>query len=314
MRRRHLVFALLAIPAVLAGACALFPGLTVRLAQRMELHAAGLEQRAIDVGGTHVAYLIGGSGEPLLVLHGFGADKSNWVRVAKYLTPHYRVVAPDLPGFGDSTRDPAAHYMIDDQVERVHAFAQALGLGTFHLGGNSMGGTIAGVYAARHPGEVKSLWLLAPGSVRSAEKSELQALMAHGDNPLFVHDAAGFTRLLDFVFVEPPSIPGPIVKYLAAEAVRHRDFNEKIAAELWRDPVVLEDVLRTVNVPTLVVWGDHDRLAHVSGARILGGAMPRATVVVMPNVGHVPMVEKPEESARAFIDFLGRAPATGATS
>ena len=87
----------------------------------------------------------------MVLLHGFGGDKSAWVRVSRYLTPHFRMVAPDIPGFGESSQDPSAHYGIVEQVERIDAFVHSLGLGTVHLGGNSMGGAIAGVYAARHP-------------------------------------------------------------------------------------------------------------------------------------------------------------------
>jgi len=232
------------------------------------------------------------------------------VRVAKYLTPHLRVIAPDLPGFGDSTRDPNARYAISDQVERVHAFAQALRLDSFHLGGNSMGGTIAGAYAARYPHEVKTLWLLAPGGVRSAEPSELQELMARGENPLFIRDADGFERLLDFVFVERPYIPRPIARYLAEQGVRNRPFNEKISADLNGDPLALEATVKGLSVPALIVWGARDRLVHVSGARILGSVMPDAKVVVMPNVGHIPMVEKPAETAAELLRFLGIAAGT----
>jgi abhydrolase domain-containing protein 6 len=280
-----------------------FPGVVLALAQRAELRAAGLERRSIDVAGNHIEYLVGGSGEPMVLLHGFGGDKSAWVRVSRYLTPHFRIVAPDIPGFGESSQDPSAHYGIVEQVERIHAFVHALGLGTVHLGGNSMGGAIAGVYAARHPEDLRSLWLLDPGWIRSAKPSELQQRMAQGDNPLLVTDVAGFERLLDFVFFERPSIPRPIERYLAEQAIVHRPFNEKIMGDFQATPVILEDEVKGVPTPTLITWGDHDRLVDVSGAQVLKSVMPYAEVVVMPNVGHVPMVEKPEAAARAFLKF-----------
>ena len=73
-------------------------------------------------------YLEGGQGEPLVLIHGFSADKDNFTRVARFLTPHYRVICPDLPGFGDATRDPSARHGIADQVTRLKAFLGALGI------------------------------------------------------------------------------------------------------------------------------------------------------------------------------------------
>jgi pimeloyl-ACP methyl ester carboxylesterase len=303
MRKRSAAIVVAILVVLVVAVFVRFPVLALRLAESIELHAAGLRRASVEVGGDHVAYLIGGSGEPLLLLHGFGADKSSWVRVAKHLTPHFSVVAPDLPGFGESTRDPDARYGIADQVDRVHAFAAGLGLPPLDIGGNSMGGAIAGAYAARFPGEVKHLWLLAPGGVRSAKRSELDEMLARGENPLLVNDADGFERLLDFVFVERPSIPRPIERYLAEQAIAHRAFNDKILHELFAGLKPLEDELRGSTTPTLILWGDHDRLVDVSGAQVLKSVMPNAEVVVMANVGHVPMIEKPAKSAAAFIAF-----------
>src|SRR5205085_5083305 len=102
---------------------------------------------------------------------------------------------------------------------------------------------IAGVYAAHHPEDVKSLWLLDPGWVRSVKPSELQERMARGENPLLVADADGFERLLDFLFVERPPIPRPIERYLAEQGIAHRAFNEKIMADFQSTPLILEDEL-----------------------------------------------------------------------
>jgi pimeloyl-ACP methyl ester carboxylesterase len=283
----------------------LFPGLLLRFAQRMELGQAGLETAAVEVGGHRIVYLVGGHGEPLVLLHGFGADKSNWVRVAAYLTPHFRVVAPDLPGFGESTRDPSSRYAVPDQVERVHEFVRALGLHGVCIGGNSMGGAIAGVYAARYPGEVECLWLLAPAFVASAKPSELDKRLDRGENPLLVDDVEGFERLLDFVFVKRPPIPRAVERYLAEQAILNRAFNEKVGRDLASAPLALETEVKGLPVATLVEWGDHDRLVDVSGADVLKSALPKADVVVLPDVGHVPMVEQPEESAKALLRFRG---------
>jgi abhydrolase domain-containing protein 6 len=161
----------------------------------------------------------------------------------------------------------------------------------------------SGVYAARYPQEVKSLWLLDPGWVTFAKRSELDERIARGDNPLLVNDTDGFERLLDFVFVTRPPIPRPVERYLAERAVEFRPFNEKVGADLQAAPVVLENELKGLPTPTLILWGDRDRLVDVSGAVVLKSVMPNAEVVVLRDVGHIPMVEKPKESANVFLRF-----------
>jgi pimeloyl-ACP methyl ester carboxylesterase len=244
-----------------------------------------------------------------LLLHGFGANKDNWTRFSKHLTPHYRVIAPDLPGFGESTRDAAASYTISVQADRIHAFANALKLKTFHLGGNSMGGNIAGVYAARYRKNVISLCLIAPGGVISAEPSEMyQRLNEDKPNPLVVEKSEEYDELLDFVFTKRPFIPGPIKDYLTEEAIRNRPLNTVIFQHIqeFKKTSALESLLNGFNAPTLIVWGKQDRVLHFSGAKILGSIMPDAQVEVIENVGHLPMLERPEETADIYLRFLNR--------
>lgn len=282
-----------------------FPQVTLSLAQGVERYRAGLTESSIKVANHRIVYLSGGAGEPLLLLHGFGADKDNWVRVARYLTPHFQVVAPDLPGFGESTHDANARYAVDDQVQRLHVFVQALGLKTFHLGGNSMGGNIAGIYAAQYPSEIKSLWLLAPGGVTTAQASELATRLTMGENPLLVDSVEGFDQLLDFVFVTRPYIPRSVKQYLSTQAIAHRAFNEKIFRDLRAFPQPLEPALQGFPAPTLILWGDTDRLLHVSGAAILAALVKDGHLAILEHTGHVPMIERPQESARQFLRFRG---------
>lgn len=295
----------LLVVVLLIGLAWWFPQVTFSLAQGWERRRAGLAETTIDVADHRIVYLAGGAGDPLLLLHGFGANKDNWVRVARYLTPHFHVIAPDLPGFGESTHDPNARYAIDDQVQRLHTFVQALGLEAFHLGGNSMGGHLAGIYAARYPDEIKSLWLLAPAGVATAQASELAARFAVGDNPLLVDSVEGFDRLLDFVYVTPPYIPRSVKHYLAAQAMARRPFNEKIFRDLLAFRRPLEPALQGFAAPTLIMWGDTDRLLHVSGAAILAGLVQDGHLAILEHTGHVPMIEKPQESAQQFLRFRG---------
>src|SRR5690606_39235182 len=136
-----------------------------------------------------------------------GANRDNWLRFARRFSTDYRVVALDLPGFGESSK-PDASYDVASQVERLRAFVQALQLERPHLIGNSMGGHIAALYAARYPTEVRSLALLDNAGVTSPRQSEMFAMLERGEpNPLVVRKAEDFDTLMDFVFVSPPPLP-----------------------------------------------------------------------------------------------------------
>jgi pimeloyl-ACP methyl ester carboxylesterase len=300
-----LLAALVLIVVLISGLIFLFPGQVFLLATKIEWAKSGLEEKSIDVDGLHYSYLTGGKGEPLLLLHGFAGSKDHWVWVAKHLGKHFRIIAPDLPGCGSSSKDAQLNYSVDKQVDRVYAFSQALGLKSFHIGGNSMGGNIAGVFASRYPEITQSLWLLAPGGVDSAQPSERDILMDRGENILVAKTADDFERTYELAFVKPPYMPGFIKKYLAESTAAESELVEKIYDDLANNPLPLESALNNLPIPTLILWGDKDRLTHVSGAAILESLMPNAKAIVMNNIGHMPMMENPELSAKYYLEFRG---------
>jgi pimeloyl-ACP methyl ester carboxylesterase len=108
---------------------------------------------------------------------------------------------------------------------------------------------------------------------------------------------------MDMIFVRRPYVPGAVMRIFAENAASHRRFNEKIFGDMRKPSVPLEVLLKGSPVPTLILWGDQDRLVHVSGAAILGGVMSKAKVVVLKDVGHAPMIEEPRASADAFLTF-----------
>jgi len=264
---------------------------------------AGLVRKEAELpGGLRYVYLEGGMGEPLMLLHGFGANKDNFVRVAKYLTPNYRVIIPDHLGFGESARPAKADYAPRAQAERLRALARALGMTRLHLGGNSMGGHIALTYAALYPREVASLWLLAPAGVWSAPPSETRKRIADtGRNPMIVNNEEEFAELVAVVTAAPLPIPRRFLDVLAQERIRNRDLEQRIFKQLADDSV--EQRVRGLATPALIVWGAQDRVLHPASAGILQMLLTRSEVVLMPDVGHVPMLEQPERSALEYLRF-----------
>ncbi|WP_420472689.1 alpha/beta fold hydrolase [Noviherbaspirillum sp. ST9] len=264
---------------------------------------AGLERKEVTLDdGLRYVYLEGGTGEPLMLLHGFGGNKDNFTRSARHLTPQYRVIIPDHIGFGESSRPADADYTPSAQAERLHRLAKALGIRNVHFGGNSMGGQIAMAYVAMYPDDVGSLWLLNPAGIWNAPRSELaDIVLGTGRNPLIARSEEEFAETFAFVMTDPPFVPRPILNVFAQERIRNADLEERIFAKIATDSV--EQRVTGLQTPTLIVWGDGDRVIHVGTAEVLHKLMPRSQVVVMPGVGHLPMIERPKESAEDYLRF-----------
>ena len=283
--------------------------LVVRRARAVARARAGLERRAMTLAsGAEVVYLdSGGAGEPLVLVHGIGASKDHWPRLAARFGGRFRIVIPDLPGYGESTHD-GVDTSLGGLAEAVHEITGTLGLGRFHLAGSSMGGRVAAVYAAAHPDRLRTLWLLNPAGALGEALSEMILQTEAGETPpLFSRTAEEYASTIAFTMAQPPAFPGPILRVLAAEGAPHYDRYQRLFAALadeLRDGTPTEDLLRDLDVPTLVTWGAEDRVLHPSGAATIAAAMPNATAHVMPGVGHVPMIEDPTGAAAAFLDFL----------
>lgn len=312
VRRRAVAFALSAgVLASLSGCIAEQPsgeiqGVTGALLA-FERDRAGLTRKTVKVGDYVVPYLEGGSGEPLVLVHGFGGNKDNFTRVAKYLTPKMRVLIPDLPGFGATEKRPNDDFTIDRQAERIREFATALGIDKHHIGGNSMGGWISGVYASKYPQATQSVWFLNPAGTKAGTQSEaLKHYAQTGKSLLTVSNRQEYERLLDLIFVERPSpMPGFVIDAMTERAVADKPMNDRIYSTIRQLPVDMPERLRASGYakPALVVWGDKDRVLHVDGAKELAAALPNAQLRIMQNMGHSPMLEKPEQTAKDYLAF-----------
>lgn len=292
-----------------AAAAALYfsPATLLATVQFAERQMAGLSPRQVQVGDFTIHYYEGGpqDAQTVLLIHGFGADKDNWLQFSRPLTGKYHVIALDLPGFGESSRNPQAAYDLNAQVARIEAFVSQLGLKQVNIVGNSMGGQLAAMFAARYPQQVRSVALFANAGITSPKQSELQQIIERGQpNPLIVTSAADFDRLMAFVFVKQPPVPAPLKQYFAERAIANHDFNQKIFAQLMSPLLALEPELGSIQAPTLLLWGDQDRLLDVSSIEVMKPLLKQSSTVILQDCGHVPMVERPEETAGYYLDFL----------
>lgn len=296
--------ALVYLIALLVGLVYLLPEPFFKAAVGAERGRSGLVRMERVVDGQNWVWLEGGQGQPLILIHGFGADKDNFTRVARQLTPKFKVIAPDLLGFGESAKPAELSYAVADQMERLRGFAKALGVEQAHLGGSSMGGFIAATWAAKYPTEVQSLWLLAPGGVFSAPESDLAALLKKGTaNPLLVRSEEDFRTTYAFAMADPPFVPGPFLDVLAQRRVANFELEQKIFVAIRERSTPLEQLVSGLQTSTRIVWGDRDRALDVGGAEILKGLMPNASALIMAGIGHLPMIERPKEVGEDYLAF-----------
>ncbi len=269
--------------------------------------AAHLETRTVQVGDTRWSYYEGGEGPTLVLLHGFAADKTMWLPVAQRLTAHFHLVIPDLPGWGDSSRVAGADYGIPAQATRLAGFIDALQLRGSVLVGHSMGGAIAGVYAADHPNRIRGLALVDSFGLKARENAFDRRVLA-GEDPFVFNDRAGLRRALADAFARPPQVPGRIADVLVARNRRDRAFIDRTLKQL-RAPsqyLSLQHRLGDLTMPVLGVWCRDDRIVDASALDSLRNGLTRAPAISsseLTGCNHVPMMHDPDAVARILTGF-----------
>lgn len=275
-----------------------------------ERSSAGLEEDTVVVGDLTIAYLRNQQpvdGDTVVMIHGFGANKDNWTRLAKHLTDDFNVYAIDLPGHGDSSKPLDIGYHFDEQTNRLERILAELGLNQFHMMGNSMGGAITALYAANFPGQIRSAVLFDPAGIWAYESDLSEQVMA-GDNPLIPTKEGDFERLVDFALEKKPFVPWPVYSVMEEKAIANMEVNTVIFNDI-RDSTMasaFRQRITGIEAPVLIIWGKEDRITDPRNADIFIEQIPDARKVLLDGVGHAPMIEVPEKSARLFREFLAQ--------
>lgn len=280
----------------------------------VERTMSGFEEKSIQLSDHQWHYLESGelSQPTILLLHGFGADKDNWVRMSRHLQG-FRIIAPDLPGHGESSFNGNLFYGFDVQSRRLAEFVDALQLSEFTLVGNSMGGAVAALYAYRHPQKVTSLVLIDAVGFYGDEASELEQRLNNGkSNPLIVRDDEAYQEFLDFVLEDQPFLPWPAKSVLGRKAAQREQANDHIFEHIYQEVEAARyaggfgHIFSKLLMPTLVIWGEQDRVLDVSSVDKFFDYIPEAEVEILPSVGHAPMIERPAVTANLIQNFWQR--------
>ncbi len=275
--------------------------------EELALDYGGPASRFLEVEAATVHYRDQGSGPTLLLLHGFGSSLHTWDGWVAELGDAFRLVRLDLPGFGLTGPFPQPDYRAERYVELLDAFLDQLGITRCSIAGNSMGGFFAWRYALDHPGRVDKLVLIDAGgypempggsTIKVARVPVVKDLMTTL-TPRFL-----FVRALREAYADDSKITPELVDRhfrLALRAGNRQALVDRLAA----DGEFLQAArIPEVQAPTLVMWGEDDIWIPVRFAHRFHADLPSSELVLYPGIGHVPMEEAPERTARDARAFL----------
>ncbi len=245
----------------------------------------------------------------LVMVHGFTGSKENWYPLSQRLKGRYRLVIPDLPGWGQSERKPDADYGFDAQGRRLAAFLRQVRRpgSPLVLLGHSMGGGIVAITAADEPELVARVGLFDAAGIEFTPNRFMREVLA-GQNPFEVHDEASLRRYIDTVMYRAdakPFLPWPASRGVIALRRQQAPFEQKVLDAIGRGPeqILPGQAAAHIQQPALLLWCRQDAVIDPSAMQRYAAQIPQALQVLLDQCGHSSMMERPDASAAA-VDYL----------
>jgi 3-oxoadipate enol-lactonase len=262
------------------------------------------------VGDINIYYEIHGKGDPVVLIYGYAGHSGLWFQQIPILSKEYEVIAFDNRGVGRSDK-PDTPYTVAMMAGDTEGLLDSIGIDAAHIFGISMGGMIAQHFALNYPQRVISLILGCTncGGVHSIQP-EPESMAALFDFERFkkmtreevVRQAMPFCYSQKFIEKNPDIVDKRVAKHLEYPTPA-RGATRQVEAVMGHDTY---ELLPKIELPTLVIAGDNDRLIPVENSRILASRIPEAELVILKGVGHEFFIEDAEEANKVVLDFLGR--------
>lgn len=281
--------------------------------------STALSEHTVTVADKPLFYAEAGTGPAVVLLHGGGPGASgvgNYSRNIDALAACYRVIVPDMPGYGRSTKVVDQSDPFGSLASAIRGLLDELGIASAHLVGNSYGGAAALRLALDTPNRVGRMVLMGPGGIgttRGLPTAGLQSLLAYygGDGP----SRAKLTAFIrTYLVYDGASIPEELIdqRYRAsidpdvvANPPLRRPSGPTALRTLWRMDLTRDARLKKLQTPTLVLWGRDDKVNKPSGGPLLLNTMPNAELVMTSHTGHWMQWERAELFNQLVLDFLG---------
>ncbi|KXJ29156.1 Monoacylglycerol lipase abhd6-A [Exaiptasia diaphana] len=281
---------------------------------RWNMYRAGFTPKTIDVGDFQFCYMERGlpsdTNQTIVLIHGFAASKDAWCYMSHALPKTEHIIALDLPGHGKSTRKHDGDHTIPTQVAKLHQFVHAIGLHQrkFHLAGISMGGHIVGVYASRHPSNLSSVIMMCPAGIDAPHLSEfLEDVLHKGErNYLIPETTEDFLTMWKKVVHRYIPLPYFAARLFTEVRKPFNEFYKKVLLDITHPDhrFLLQNVLEDITVPALVLWGENDKIIHVSSVNVMKEKLKNSQVHILDRCGHALSLERPWKTAKLMMEFI----------
>jgi pimeloyl-ACP methyl ester carboxylesterase len=256
-----------------------------------------------DANGGNLYFLDQATGTPVVLLHGFPLDSRMWsAQVPALTSAGYRVIAPDLRGFGQSPSDKS--FTVESLADDVHALLAGIGALPVVLAGLSMGGYVALAYAKKYPADLRGLVLLdTKAEADTAEGKEGRQKMidlVRKDGAKAVADQMMPKMFAKDAVGQRPQVAQDLRRMMEATPAKTIGH----ALEAMRDRPDRSGELASIEVPTLVIVGESDQITPPQGAEAMAKKIPNAKLETIRGAGHMSPMEQPEQVNRALMAFL----------
>lgn len=270
---------------------------------RFQLWREGVKSKYVEAGGYRLHYFEAGppGGAPLLLIHGLGARGEDWSRLLPALAANgFHIYAPDLPGYGRSSRPKDADYSITMEENAMVGFAQAVHLSHTFVGGWSMGGWVAMKLTLDHPTMVDRLVIYDSAGVY---------FPANFGAELFVpSDAPGIMRLMKMLSPHPEPLPEFVTRDILRKFAQNGWVIERSMRAMTNGHDLLDFRLHDLRQPTLIVWGSSDQLIPLTVGRKIHALIPNSSLSIIEGCGHLAPLECWPPVAKTTEEFLDAQP------
>lgn len=255
-----------------------------------------MKEEKVLINSLWTNYKISGNSlKTILILHGWGGSSDSWKKVIQILSNNFKVICPDLPGFGKSDF-PTKPFTLDDYVNWLSLFSQKLNLSKFFLLGHSFGGRIAIKFSILNPQKIEKLILVNSAGIESYKTfpTRIAFFFAKVGNFLFskkcfVQFKNFFSQIFYFLF--------RIQDYAKAKGVMRETMKNIVSEDLLSQ-------LSKISCDTLIVWGKKDKILPLKYAFLFKEKIPNSQLIFLQNTGHSPHLEVPEKLSQVLLQNL----------